>query len=95
MRGVPEIMNDISDRLETASDYRVGRDLADRLVHAAEWQEKQAVVMAEAAGVIRALREELGRSAVDMAALKADLWMWRNGVHPEQKGSDHAVPGEG
>lgn len=66
---------DIAQQLETAASYRFGEDVAARIEHARHWQEQQAVLMQEAAGVIRALRGELGRLAVEISDLKAKEWL--------------------
>lgn len=85
---------DIAQALDVASTYRVGDDLPRRLEHARDWQERQAVLMAEAAIVIRNVLGEMCRQAIELTTLRAELWMWRNGVHPSQEGTD-AMPGNG
>jgi hypothetical protein len=85
--------SDIAFALEVASSYRVGSDLPGRLEHALLWQEKQAMVMAEAAGVIRKLLGEFSRQAIQLSALQAEVQMWRNGVRPSQEVVNAATRG--
>ena len=56
-------MSDLPTQLRAVGGYHWGVDLPERVVHAVQWQKRQAELMAQAAEEIERLTAELARMA--------------------------------